>query len=169
MEARLTYLTFQLAGQEKPVAHCVAHSIGERGRKEENRVECRRLKTKGIDGKHAFRNRQVVGSTPTLGSSFFYLTSFQPSLRHAFVILGSSYFPPFLLPDSQDRFSTFRILHFGATCLVLIEEQHRISVDRAPPPVAMLQVFVFPTAPQVQSSRTYPRGLHSKPPAWSAR
>jgi hypothetical protein len=89
---------------------------------------------------------------------------------HCTTTLSSvSYFLPFLLPDSQDRFSTLRILHFGASCLVLIEEQRRISVDRASPPVAMLQAFVFPTAPRVQSSRTYPRGLHSKPPVWSAR
>ena len=60
--------SFGAGEKQKNVAQCVAQSPGERGRKAANRGERQRLKAKGIDGNRSFRNRQVVGSTPTLGS-----------------------------------------------------------------------------------------------------
>jgi hypothetical protein len=60
---------YHISAEHSSVAYCVAHSDGERGRKGEISVECRRLKTKGMEGNRSFRNRQVASSTLALGSN----------------------------------------------------------------------------------------------------
>jgi|SRR5215470_3353546 len=70
ISAKERQLTGSIFMGRKGGANCGVNCLGEWGRKTAKGGEERGRKKKGIDEKHSFRNRQVVGSTPTLGSTF---------------------------------------------------------------------------------------------------
>jgi hypothetical protein len=101
--SRVEYFSFTLypcirfSVRRQNVAYCVAQSAGEWGRKMAKGREGQRYKVKEIEEKDSIRNRQVVGSTPTLGSIFLKpkaLTKPQPESQQ-FVQHHETTFQPF--------------------------------------------------------------------------